>query len=84
MINWIVRFKNKTFWLTLIPAFLVLITQTAELFGFTLDLTAYQNQLKNIIETIFLILSLFGIVNDPTTKGLSDSTNALTYTKPKE
>ena len=37
-INWIVRIKNKNFWLTIIPALLLLVQVVAALFGFTLDL----------------------------------------------
>ena len=83
-INWLVRLKNKTFWITMIPAILVLITQIAEMFGFKLDLNDLQEQLKNIVETVFLILTILGIVVDPTTKGVADSSNALSYTAPSE
>ena len=41
-INWKVRFKNKTFWLAMIPAIIVLLTQVSEMFGFVLDLTVIQ------------------------------------------
>lgn len=37
MINWTVRFKNKTFWLALIPAALLFIQAVAKVFGFELD-----------------------------------------------
>lgn len=83
-INWLVRLKNKTFWITMIPAILVLITQIAEMFGFKLDLNDLQEQLKNIVETVFLILTILGIVVDPTTRGIADSSNALSYTAPSE
>lgn len=83
-INWLVRIKNKTFWITMIPAILVLITQIAEMFGFKLDLNDLQEQLKSIVETVFLILTILGIVVDPTTKGIADSSNALSYTAPSE
>lgn len=82
--NWKVRFKNRTFWLAMIPAMIVLISQVSEMFGLVLDLTVIQNQLKEIVESVFLILSILGIVIDPTTKGVLDSTQALTYEKPKE
>lgn len=83
-INWKVRFKNRTFWLAMIPAIIVLISQVTDMFGFVLDLTVIQNQLKEIVESVFLILSILGIVIDPTTSGVVDSTQALTYEKPKE
>lgn len=34
MINWIVRVKNKNFWLAAIPALLLLVQTVAALFGF--------------------------------------------------
>ena len=37
MLNWTVRMKNKTFWLTLIPAVLLLIQAAAGVFGYALD-----------------------------------------------
>ena len=84
MINWKVRIKNKTFWLTMIPAVLLLVQQIAGLFGLSMDFSNIQNQLVAIIGTVFSILAILGIIVDPTTKGLTDSDQALTYTEPKE
>lgn len=81
-INWIVRLKNKAFWLTAIPTLLLLISQIAALFGFTWDYTPLAQQLSAICGTVFGLLALVGVVNDPTTDGVSDSSQALTYTKP--
>ena len=83
-INWTVRIKNKDFWLALIPAALVLIELIAKLFGLELDLGEVGNTLKEIVNVIFIILSILGIVIDPTTKGLSDSARAMTYTEPHD
>lgn len=82
-INWTVRFKNKAFWVALIPALLLLAQQIASVFGFTLDLTTLQEQALGIVGTVFTLLALFGVVNDPTTSGTSDSDQAMTYTEPK-
>lgn len=84
MINWKVRINNKTFWLTLIPAVLVLVQAVASLFGFTLDLGDLGNKLMYVVECLFIVMGILGIVTDPTTKGVSDSLQAMTYTKPKE
>lgn len=84
MINWKVRIKNKTFWIALIPAVLLIVKQILDLFGIDVDFTGLANQLIDIVETLFLILSILGIVADPTTKGLYDSKLALTYEEPKE
>ena len=82
--NWIVRIKNKNFWLTLIPAVLLLIQTVAAVFGFELDFGELGNQLVAVVNAVFAVLVILGIVNDPTTKGLGDSKQALTYEKPKE
>lgn len=83
-INWTVRLKNKTFWLTAIPALLLLGSQVAALFGFNWDYTPLAQQLSSICGTVFGLLALLGVVNDPTTTGVSDSSQALTYQKPKK
>ena len=83
-INWKVRFANKDFWMTFIPALLLLITVVAEVFGFKLDLGDLGNKLLEVVKAVFLLLSILGIVNDPTTAGTSDSAQAMTYQKPKE
>jgi len=83
MINWTVRIKNKAFWLAVIPAVLLLIQQIGAIFGLTLDFGELGNQLKEVVNTAFFILALLGIVTDPTTEGIEDSSQALTYNKPK-
>lgn len=82
MINWKVRFKNKTFWITLIPALLLLARQVLQIFGIDYDFTDIQAQILNIIESVFAILAILGIVTDMTTAGVGDSARALSYTKP--
>lgn len=83
MINWKVRLKNKTFWLTAVPAVLLLASQVLKLFGVEWDYSGLADQLTAIAGTIFAILALLGVVNDPTTHGVGDSEQAMTYDKPK-
>ena len=83
MINWKVRIKNKTFWLALIPAVLLLIQVVAAVFGYTLDLGELGNKLLAVVNAVFGVLAVLGIVTDPTTVGISDSKQALTYEAPK-
>ena len=83
-INWIVRIKNKTFWLALIPAVLLLIQVVASVFGFTLDLGDLGDKLIAVVNALFAVLVILGIVTDPTTEGVRDSVQALTYTEPKK
>ena len=82
-INWTVRIKNKTFWISFIPAIILLIQSVAAVFGYVLDLGDLGNKLLAVVEAVFLVLSVLGIVNDPTTAGVSDSNRAMTYTEPK-
>ena len=84
MINWTVRIKNKNFWLSLIPAILLLIQVVAAPFGLVLDLGELGNQLLAIVNAIFAVLVILGIVEDPTTAGVGDSSQAMTYTEPKK
>lgn len=84
MINWKIRMQNKTFWLALVPAFLLLIQAVAQVFNVSLDFTNLNKDLLNVINALFVVLTILGVVADPTTKGMSDSTQALTYSKPKE
>lgn len=83
-INWTVRAKNKAFWVALIPAVLLLVQVVAAVFGFTLDLGDLGNKLLAVVNALFAVLSILGIVTDPTTDGVSDSTQVLTYTEPKK
>jgi phi LC3 family holin len=84
-INWKVRFANKDFWMPFIPAVLLLVTVVAKVFGYTLDLGDLGNKLLDVVRAVFMVLTILGVVNDPTTAGaLHDSDQAMTYTKPKE
>lgn len=81
-INWKVRIANKTFWLSLIPAALLLVQVVASVFGFTLDLGELGNKLLEVVNALFAVLAIIGVVNDPTTAGVADSQRAMTYAVP--
>ena len=82
-INWTVRLKNKNFWLSIVPAVIVLVQVVASVFGITLDLGDLGNKLLAVVNAAFVVLSILGIVTDPTTEGLADSDQAMTYGVPK-
>lgn len=84
MINWTVRFKNKTFWLAVIPAMLLLIQTVAAVFGYTLDLGELGDKLLAVVNAVFGVLVILGVVTDPTTSGMSDSAQAMTYETPRK
>lgn len=83
MINWKVRLKSKTFWVTAIPTVLLLVQQILALFGVRFDFSDLANQLLDIVDTVFVLLAIGGVVIDHTTEGVSDSKQALGYEKPK-
>ena len=82
-LNWKVRVKNKRFWLALIPAALLLVQAVGQVFGLALELSALGDQLLGVVNALFAVLAILGVVNDPTTQGLSDSSQAMTYDSPK-
>lgn len=73
MINWKLRLQNKA---TLI-AFLGAIFLMAQQFGFEIP-----KNIQDGVNTFVYILVLIGVVNDPTTAGISDSKRALEYSEP--
>ncbi|MDD6666734.1 MAG: phage holin [Lachnospiraceae bacterium] len=83
-INWKIRLKNKNFWVAMIPAIILLIQQVAGIFGVNIDLGSLGDKLLAIVNTVFVILALVGVVSDPTTDGIRDSDQALTYTEPRK
>ena len=53
-------------------------------FGIELELGELGDKLLDVVNAVFAILAILGVVNDPTTATLSDSARALLYDKPKE
>ena len=82
-INWKVRIKNKVFWLALIPAVLLLAHVVAAVFGYELHIEAIGDKLTAVINALFAVLTILGVVTDPTTAGISDSKQAMEYDKPR-
>lgn len=83
-INWSVRLKNKNFWLALVPALALLAQAFANIFNYSLEFGETVDKILVFINVLFAFLVLVGVVNDPTTAGLSDSERALSYTEPSE
>ena len=60
---WIRRFKNKTFWISLGSSFFLLLQ--------LLEVQIFPTNTEAIFNVILTLLTLFGILNDPTnTSGL--------------
>ena len=74
-INWRLRFQNKATLLAIASTVILLIQQL----GFKLP-----DNIADVVNTFLTLLVLLGVINDPTTQGISDSPKALTYTEPKK
>lgn len=83
-INWKVRLLSKKFWLAIVPAILLLAQAVATPFGYKWNFADLGVQLTGIINAVFAVLAIMGVVTDPTTAGVSDSTQALQYDQLKE
>lgn len=79
-INWKVRFRNKTWFVTFMGAVLTIVYQISGMVGISVPVS--QDALTNILMMVVNLLVLLGVIIDPTTSGVTDSTRALTYDKP--
>ena len=84
-INFPVRMKNPWFWVGLIGVILTAMGISPEM------LTSWEAVWQAIVELVsnpFMLgsvaVAVLGVFVDPTTKGVSDSAQAMTYDKPKE
>ena len=82
MINWMVRVKNKQFWMSLIPALALVVQAVAAVFGWELDFGDLTGKVLAVVDAVFALLVILGIVVDPTTVGVGDSKRALGYEEP--
>ncbi|MBI0577101.1 phage holin [Neobacillus cucumis] len=87
MINWKVRLKNKHWVIAFVSQVMIvlqMILSGLNMLGLIhFELTqAIQSSVLTFINAIFVILSMLGLVQDPTTKGYGDSDRALNYKDP--
>lgn len=81
-INWKVRIKNKV-WLAAFLALIVSFVYDAlGMLGIIPNVG--EEWVMNIIETVLALMSMMGVIVDPTTAGLNDSERALEYTEPSK
>ena len=81
MINLKLRLQNKTTLIAIIGVLVALVYQILGLLGIAVSIS--QNDILNVLYTLLNALVLLGVIIDPTTKGVSDSTQAMEYTEPK-
>ena len=81
-INWKVRFKNKVFWAAALSLIISFVYDILALLGIMPGVE--ESTVLALAETVLKILAMLGILVDPTTAGISDSEQAMTYLKPKE
>ena len=81
-INWKVRFKKKSFWVAIVSAILLFVNNITQALG--LNYTEQLEQFSDGINGLLAVLVTFGVINDPTTKGVKDSGIAQTYSKPRD
>ena len=72
------------FWLALVPALLLIAQIVAGWFGYDIAAEVISAEVERFVNAIFAVLVILGIVNDNTVSGLSDSKQALGYSKPKD
>ena len=90
MLNWKVRFNKKNI-LFIAQVIVSVVIPVLTYFGLQAsDLTTWSKVWETFVQAIsnpyvvvMAIVSLFNAVTEPTTKGISDSTSALSYTQPK-
>ena len=87
-INWKVRAKNPVFWVNIalsivtpILAYLGISWESVTTWYALYDI--FVQAVSNPVIIVAVIISVYNALIDPTTKGLSDSEQAMTYTTPK-
>lgn len=83
-VNWNVRVKSKEFWLGIVGAIGVAVMSIANALGLNIDVEPWMGVANTLVTTIFTVLALIGVITDPTTQGIADSIEAMSYTEPKK
>lgn len=81
MLNWKVRFKNKVWLMTFIGAIITFVYQLLAMFNVVPKIS--EDTVVQLVGLILNVLVGIGVIQDPTTAGIEDSKQALTYNEPK-
>ncbi len=79
-INWTVRLKNKVWLATMISFLISTVYQWLGYFDIAPVVT--QDAVLQLASAVLQILSLLGLIVDPTTAGVADSERAMKYEEP--
>lgn len=79
-LNWKVRFKNKVWISSFIATIVTFIYTIFGMFDVAPEVT--QNSIMNVVNAVLMVLSLTGVIVDPTTAGINDSERAMGYAEP--
>ncbi|HEO8496529.1 TPA: phage holin [Listeria monocytogenes] len=88
-INWKLRLKNPQMWVPFILFLGSTILATAQVEGASITSWAALGELllsviSNPYQVFAVLFAIYGYLVDPTTKGISDSTQALNYSEPRK
>lgn len=90
-INWKIRFNRKNIMFisqvvisVVIPILTYFGLQASDLTTWSKVWETFVQAISNPYVVVMAFVSLFNAITDPTTKGVSDSDIALTYTEPKQ
>lgn len=79
-INWTLRFKNKVTLSAIVLGILALVYQILGLLGIAPAVS--ENEIAQVVAMVIDLLVLLGVVVDPTTEGIADSSAALEREEP--
>lgn len=79
-INWKVRFKNRVFLASLFGLVVSFVFDLLALFDVFPALS--ESMVMQLVNILLMVLSAVGVINDPTTAGMSDSERAMGYEEP--
>ena len=82
-INWKVRVRNRQFWLGVVGAIGAFALSLADALGFGGSASPWVEAIEGVASAMLTVLALLGVVVDPTTEGVGDSSQALLYEVPK-
>lgn len=87
-INWTVRVNNPMWWAQVVCAIVLPLiigvgAEWTDMTSWSTLASTLLQAIQNPVVVVSMITSLWTAVTDPTTKGVGDSTQAMTYEKPR-